>query len=1107
MQKKITNNGKKGGMLKGKPHYDKQGNSVGGIKAVVTDAGGKPVELEGGEVIINKEASKKYWRELSKINQSAGNGVAIGPPTGMVDEDPAEEYGDGGKIEFNANKLPNKWILSYAKKIKKNHPEIWKLGGNIFGNEAFNNLSRVAERGYWLDSEEWMYKKWQSYVARHHKDYRIEGVVAMLKWVDKVDKGWPYMKQLIEDKIEKLSKKGKGWKHKSETKMKDGGPVDETPPLTVKKYILNRQPKKDDIFQGGKVDGYKVVKIRKLKKHYGIIYEILLLDTKPNADGQFNRRIVDYTPETKKIGDFQQRHLTATQGKYYTPWYDIDVEDKMKDGGPIDMGSDKFMQWYLNWYKGVSDLMNITFSLPNQLQPFKENNVVILDLFEKKNQSIDAKKYLDEIVKKADELGVVIYLEPKPRHKYFFNNKAKKEKITKEYLIDYYTNFGFEVTQNKEFMKRLPKMKSGGRTVSQTPAPASDRIKGSKVNPKGTASTSSKASTIKFSDKVLSSIQSLIDEHNKKYPSKKITLEVAKAVVRRGMGAYSSSHRPTISGGQPNDRTAWGLARLKAFIYKAQKGKSKSGKFSQDNDLFEELDILVDKYRLGGELAMGIKAEHEHSQTIGKFKKPGVSDLQVETAIAKDHLKEDPHYYSKLKKMEAKKYDGGGLIDANGVEFTVGDKGIYGRKKDTVQITAISVKLVYYYDILDITKKQKSAYIDQFVKGFQVVKKPSVTTTVKTAPAQAQMSTVYGPIVGNVDIKFDTNNNEMVSDSFQKFAFKLGCFWDFGSKQSVRYNNARYLYISKEKVLSFGTNTEFFNEHEGIQITLEQIKAQVELQISPTQSIDDKIAEQKFIFAPKKLIKNLPPYLRELALINQEKQNGKRDENIDLHGAFTFSETPEGGSFWSSILLGLWTDSEILDVVGSKEKLFELPIQPSTPTASKKPMLQNLRSVKVSSTDELEGKYLINAATQNVYFIDKYYMEKYTTESERNYLAVTIGVSPDENLIGTTDVLKFTDGEIKQIMDQFSPDWVLTKKISGEAIKETSQQEPQIETVEIEPIQQPKPIAPKPEKFNPNLDYVALFNGYLQNNTESYVDVTSDLVNRQISVFKTIISQ
>ena len=62
------------------------------------------------------------------------------------------------------------------------------------------------------------------------------------------------------------------------------------------------------------------------------------------------------------------------------------------------------------------------------------------------------------------------------------------------------------------------------------------------------------------------------------------------------MGAYSSSHRPTISGSKPNSRSAWGLARLNAFIYKIINGKSKSGKYVQDDDLINELGYkLINK--------------------------------------------------------------------------------------------------------------------------------------------------------------------------------------------------------------------------------------------------------------------------------------------------------------------------------------------------------------------------------------------------------------------------------------------------------------------------------------------------------------------------------
>jgi len=113
----------------------------------------------------------------------------------------AEYFAKGGKIEFDKNKIPSTRIYNYAIKLKREHPEIWKLGGNIFGNQAFKNLERVIKRGYWLDSEKWMFIKWRGYVARHQADFRIEGVIAMLKWIDTVDKGWEYMKETIENEI------------------------------------------------------------------------------------------------------------------------------------------------------------------------------------------------------------------------------------------------------------------------------------------------------------------------------------------------------------------------------------------------------------------------------------------------------------------------------------------------------------------------------------------------------------------------------------------------------------------------------------------------------------------------------------------------------------------------------------------------------------------------------------------------------------------------------------------------------------------------------------------------------------------------------------------
>ena len=144
-----------------------------------------------------------------------------------------------------------------------------------------------------------------------------------------------------------------------------------------------------------------------------------------------------------------------------TTYYDKDVL-AYNGGGALK----SFYDWYVDWYKSVSDKINIIISLPNEISglksvPYKEDNVVILDLFEKTDNVIDAKPYLKKIIDKADEYGVTIYLFPEARHKYI-TDEAYKKKITRNYLIDYYKKFGFELTSDKEFMKRLPRYKDGG---------------------------------------------------------------------------------------------------------------------------------------------------------------------------------------------------------------------------------------------------------------------------------------------------------------------------------------------------------------------------------------------------------------------------------------------------------------------------------------------------------------------------------------------------------------------------------------------------------------------------------------------------------------------
>jgi hypothetical protein len=133
--------------------------------------------------------------------------------------------------------------------------------------------------------------------------------------------------------------------------------------------------------------------------------------------------------------------------------------------------------------------------------------------------------------------------------------------------------------------------RSGRKSAAQTPAPPSDRIRGSRKNPKGSAASKESANKINVSDKIAETLSNKAKEYNEKHPQNKVTLATLKAVFRRGAGAYSSSHRPTISGGRPNSRSAWAFARVNKFLLKKGGTKVKAA-YVQDDDLMENGGIL-----------------------------------------------------------------------------------------------------------------------------------------------------------------------------------------------------------------------------------------------------------------------------------------------------------------------------------------------------------------------------------------------------------------------------------------------------------------------------------------------------------------------------------
>jgi rubrerythrin len=125
------------------------------------------------------------------------------------------------------------------------------------------------------------------------------------------------------------------------------------------------------------------------------------------------------------------------------------------------------------------------------------------------------------------------------------------------------------------------------KSLSKTPAPKKDRIYGSDKNKVGSASSKASAKGIELNESILATLSQKAKDYNESHPKNKVSVTTLKAVMRRGMGAYSTSHRPTITGGAPNSRQAWGFARVNKFL-KKKAGQQVKAAYVQDDDLMAD---------------------------------------------------------------------------------------------------------------------------------------------------------------------------------------------------------------------------------------------------------------------------------------------------------------------------------------------------------------------------------------------------------------------------------------------------------------------------------------------------------------------------------------
>lgn len=116
------------------------------------------------------------------------------------------QQGDDETVSLQNSKY-ELFPIDFAERIKSKYPEVWKLGGNILGNEQYRHLTEIRTNDISTEDltprQEEAIRLREAWSARHFEDFRPAGVMAQIKWHTVGSRGLEYMKKLMNEEIEK----------------------------------------------------------------------------------------------------------------------------------------------------------------------------------------------------------------------------------------------------------------------------------------------------------------------------------------------------------------------------------------------------------------------------------------------------------------------------------------------------------------------------------------------------------------------------------------------------------------------------------------------------------------------------------------------------------------------------------------------------------------------------------------------------------------------------------------------------------------------------------------------------------------------------------------
>ena len=117
--------------------------------------------------------------------------------------------GDNQKISLSNSKFKQFPDKKYIDNLKENYPSIWRRAGNggnpptsFTGNDAYRNWTKYKSGDRSSSVLSWV-KRRESFMARHQKNTRLNGIIAVMKWGGVTKSGVSTMKSIVNEQKKK----------------------------------------------------------------------------------------------------------------------------------------------------------------------------------------------------------------------------------------------------------------------------------------------------------------------------------------------------------------------------------------------------------------------------------------------------------------------------------------------------------------------------------------------------------------------------------------------------------------------------------------------------------------------------------------------------------------------------------------------------------------------------------------------------------------------------------------------------------------------------------------------------------------------------------------